>query len=498
MANSVGGRMCNSAGNGMGGSIANSMGGSIANSAGGGLGSRAGGGMASRSANGVAASVAVPRAAGSAAKRAEPFTVMAKPVGSRCNMECSYCYYLDRPRAPGLARMPDAVLGEYVRQYIEASLGPAIQFTWHGGEPTLAGLDFYRRAVELQRRHLPAGWECWNNLQTNGLLLDDEWCAFLARERFDVGLSVDGAQRAHDECRRDRGGGATYAAVAEAARRLQAHGIQPDLLCAVTPSVAAAPLEAYRALRGLGTGWLQFIPIVRRAGVGSGREAAPGSVGSEEYGRFLGAVFDEWIMNDVGRLGVQLFAEAALVWSGAAGAASLCWMAPECGQALVVEQDGGVYSCDHFVDAAHRLGSIAAGAPPSLGEIAASPAQRRFGEAKRAGLPQRCLGCAWLGVCNGGCPKDRFAAGEGGEQGLNYLCGGLSLFFSHAERPLKRLIELRKGGALPEAAMAALREEARASERARWAGVGRNDPCPCGSGRKAKSCCWHKRPASMA
>lgn len=421
---------------------------------------------------------------------------MAKPVGSLCNMECSYCYYLAHERPRGLARMTDAVLEAYVRQYIEASPGPAVQFTWHGGEPTLAGLDFYRRAVGLQRRWLPAGWECWNNLQTNGLLLDDEWCAFLADERFDVGLSLDGAQWLHDEYRKDGGGRGTYAAAAESARRLMAHGVRPDLLCAVTSSATEDPLGVYRALRDFGTGWIQFIPIVRRA-FGGALDAAltPDSVDGESYGRFLCAIFDEWLLNDIGRLDVQLFAEASLVWSGAAGAASLCWMAPSCGRALVVEQDGGVYSCDHFADPAHRIGSIAcAGGGASIGELADSPAQRRFGGMKRAGLPSRCLGCEWLSVCNGGCPKDRVAAGEGGEPGLNRLCDGLRMFFARAEQPLKRVVEMRRRGERPEAIMAGLRAESLARSRAVWRGVGRNDPCPCGSGRKAKNCCWHKRP----
>ncbi len=418
-------------------------------------------------------------------KAAESFTVMAKPVGPRCNLACSYCYYLGTDGiygGPIPSKMSDGLLETYIRQYIAASPGPIVPFTWHGGEPTLAGLDFYRRAVELQQRYLPPGWSCWNNLQTNGILLDDEWCSFLADARFDVGLSIDGTQRTHDAYRKDLGGRGTYERVVAAVRRLQAHGVQPDLLCTVTSAAAEDPLAVYRALRDLDTGWMQFIPIVRRKPDG---QVTADSVTAEGYGDFLCAVFDEWIRNDIGRLEIQLVAETALVWAG--GSANLCWMAPTCGRVLIVEQDGGVYSCDHFVALEHRIGDIATS---TLGELVDTPAQRRFGDAKRDRLPRQCRDCAWLAVCNGGCPKDRFAYTEDGEAGLNYLCGGLRRFFAYAEQPLKRVMELRRGGAAPDAIMAELRAESKA----RWRGVGRNDPCPCGSGRKAKHCCWSRRP----
>jgi uncharacterized protein len=391
--------------------------------------------------------------------------------------------------------MDEALLEAYIRRYIEASPGPVVQFTWHGGEPTLAGLDFYRRAVDLQRHYLPQGWECWNNLQTNGLLLDDEWCLFLAETGFDVGLSIDGTGYVHDEYRK-RGGAGTYDEVLASVRRLQARGIQPDLLCTVTSLSASEPFAVYNALRGLGTGWIQFIPIVRSIAGGLTAE----SVTPEGYGSFLCAVFDEWAFHDLGRTEVQLFAETARVWAG--GEAGLCWMAPSCGRALIVEQDGGVYSCDHFVDPDHRIGSIV---DTPLGMLADSPEQRLFGSAKRSGLGTQCLSCRWLSVCNGGCPKDRFTPAavtsadarrgggsppEGGPA-LNYLCAGLKRFFSHAEKPLKKITRQRMEGARPEAIMAALRSDARQI----WRGVGRNDPCPCGSGLKAKHCCWHKRPA---
>jgi uncharacterized protein len=414
-----------------------------------------------------------------------PFVVMAKPVGPVCNLECSYCYYLDTNHfyaRPHRFLMSDTLLETYICQYISASPGPTVLFVWHGGEPTLAGLDFYRRAVELQKHYLPQGWTCWNNLQTNGILLDDEWCSFLADTQFDVGLSIDGTPWLHDACRKDPQGQGTYERVVAAIHRLQAHGVQPDLLCVVTSAVAKEPISVYRALRDFNTGWIQFIPIVRPTSNG---QVTPDSVTGEAYGRFLCTVFDEWVHHDLGRLNVQFFAEMILAWSGVA--TDVCWMAPTCGRVLIVEHDGGVYSCDHFVTPEHRIGDLETSL---LSELVDSPIQRRFGNDKRDRLPAQCRACSWLMVCNGGCPKDRFALAEDGEPGLNYLCSGLRYFFAHTEKPLKKVIERMKQGLSSEAIMAELRAELQV----RWSGIGRNDLCPCGSGLKAKNCCWSQRP----
>jgi serine-type anaerobic sulfatase-maturating enzyme len=415
----------------------------------------------------------------------KPFVVMAKPVGPVCNLDCSYCYYLETTRyysRPHQFRMSDALLETYIRQYIADSPGPNVLFVWHGGEPTLAGLDFFRRAVELQKRCLPQGWTCWNNLQTNGILLDDEWCSFLADAHFDVGLSIDGTKWLHDACRKDHQGRGTYERAVAAIKRLQAHNVQPDLLCVVTSAIAKEPVNVYRALRNLNTGWMQFIPVVRRTSNG---EVTPDSVTGEVYGNFLRIVFGEWLYHDFGKLNVQFFAEMLLVWSG--GTPTVCWMAPTCGRVLIIEHDGGVYACDHFVTPEYRIGSIETS---SLSELVESPVQRRFGDDKRDRLPAQCRSCSWLVVCNGGCPKDRFALAEDGKPGLNFLCSGLKQFYAHAEKPLKKVIEYMKHGLSQEAILAELRAELLA----RWKGIGRNDPCPCGSGRKAKNCCWSQRP----
>ena len=377
------------------------------------------------------------------------FAVMAKPVGSRCNLACEYCYYNRTEGPDGLNRMTDELLELFIRQYIEASEGPEVYIVWHGGEPTLAGLDFYRRAVELQKRYLPEGWSCRNNLQTNGILLDAEWCAFIAEARFDVGLSIDGAAHLHDQYRKDHGGKGSCQNALLAIRRLQAHGVQPDLLCTVTSSAAREPLAVYRALRELDTGWIQFIPIVRRDGEG---RLTPDSVTANGYGDFLIAIFDEWALHDIGRLDVQLFAEAARVWSG--GAAGLCWMAPTCGRAIIVEMDGGVYSCDHFVYPEYRIGDIKTGALRDLVEL---PVQVRFGDNKRNLLPDKCRACPWLAVCNGGCPKDRFVTEAGGAPSMNYLCAGLQRFFAHAHPVALQILRFARRGLFPAAIMAELR-----------------------------------------
>ena len=425
--------------------------------------------------------------------RARPFTVMAKPVGGLCNLRCEYCYYktsepvqLDARAAA--YRMSDETLKRFMKQYIKSSAdiasgdGAEISFVWHGGEPTLAGLPFYKLAVKTQKRYLPKGMTCRNNIQTNGVLLDDEWCAFIADARFDVGLSIDGASWIHDSYRKDHLGRGTWKAAAGAIERLRAYGVKPDLLCTVNALTASEPLEVYRALRGLNTGWIQFIPIVRRSPEG---ELTEDSVSARAYGDFLRAVFDEWALHDLGSLDVQLFAETAR--SRAGGEPGLCWMARTCGRVLIVERDGGVYSCDHFVAPEYRLGDIYSG---DLRELADSPRQTRFGDDKLTNLPHECLSCPWLDLCNGGCPKDRIAPAADGGPPRNHLCDGLRSFFAHAAPVVDLIIDraaLRKS---PSAVMTELRK--RYAEK--WTGVGRNDPCPCGSGKKAKNCCWDKRP----
>jgi len=432
-----------------------------------------------------------------------PFSVMIKPVGSICNLRCGYCYYSKTDRtefALAESLMTDDVLERFIGQYISASTGPEVSFVWHGGEPSLAGIDFYRQVVKLQQHYLPEGWSCWNNLQTNGILLDDEWCRFLAEEHFDVGLSLDGTRKHHDRFRTDFSGAGSYERVVETARRLQSHGIQPDLLCTVNSSNVKEPLETYRALRELDTGWIQFIPIVNRDLSGEPGAVTPDSVDPLEFGDFLIAIFDEWAMNDLGRIDVQIFAEMSRILNN--GTAGLCWMAPTCGRALIVEVDGSVYCCDHFVDHEHRIGDIMT---TDLGILADSAPQIQFGNSKRDALPSKCRECTFLHLCNGGCPKDRFIHGDkpgaspdkadgspdkSKESPINYLCAGLTRFFSYAAYKVGSILLLNERGQSPQEIMNIMR----GFWKSQWEGIGRNDPCPCGSGRKAKNCCWYRRP----
>jgi uncharacterized protein len=405
-----------------------------------------------------------------------PFVVMVKPVGPVCNLACGYCYYRGTADMYGRRhafRMSDATLDLFVRQFIEASPGPEVHFVWHGGEPTLAGLQFFQRAVALQRRYLPAGWRCLNNLQTNGTLLDDAWCAFLAEEGFEVGLSVDGPALLHDAQRPDHQGIGSAKRVAAGLRRLLAHKVEPDLLCTVTAATAAQPQTVYRALREMGSTFIQFIPIIRPTPDGLSAD----SIGAREYGQFLCSVFDEWIRRDLGRIVVQFFAESYRAWAGKP--TTMCALAETCGSVLVVEHDGAVYACDHFVRDSHRLGTVDT---EQLGTLLRAPEQLHFGRRKRDDLPGQCQRCPWLFACRGGCPKDRLATTDAGEPGLNVLCEGLRAFYVHADPLLRRMVA---AGRHPSA----VKEELRAEEQRRWRGIGRNDPCPCGSGRKAKRCC---------
>ena len=407
----------------------------------------------------------------------EPFVVMVKPTGSLCNMTCSYCYY-NTGHSEGI--MTGETLELFIKQYIEAAPGPAVSFIWHGGEPTLAGPAFFKKVVELQKKYLPDGWSCWNNLQTNGLLLDDGWCEFLQKNRFDVGISIDGDERSHNFFRRSQDDSAVYVKTAESIERLKSRGIKPDLLCTVNSVTVKEPLKVYRALREFNTGWIQFIPVVNNA---EGKLTVE-SVTPKEYGRFLCDIFDEWVLHDFCDIDIQLFSEILRVYTG--GSAALCYIAPVCGQSIVADWDGRIYSCDHFVDSRHYLGDIH---KMHLGEIVRLPAQTAFGRRKQDRLPEECRKCDFLHLCNGGCPKDRLIVKDDGEYPQNILCEGLMQFYSYIMPVVQVITSLRKRHISSAGIMKVLRDEVRRI----WKDVKRNDPCPCGSGKKAKNCCWYKR-----
>jgi len=408
------------------------------------------------------------------------FQVMVKPIGAVCNLECQYCYYLSKkdlyPNA-GAFRMTDDLLEQYVVQHIAASPMQAILFSWHGGEPTVLGLDYFRRIVELQRKHRPPGREILNNIQTNGTLLDEAWCQFLAAEGFLVGLSLDGPKELHDHYRVDKQERATHKSVLQAFRLLQRHRVHCDVLCVVHNQNVRQPAAVYRFFKDLGVQFLQFLPLVaRQAEGGVGAQSVP----AEAYGTFLCSIFDEWVRRDVGRMHVQNFDEAARPFLGMDHA--LCVSAQHCGNIVVLEHNGDVYACDHFVDPAHRLGNIR---DTPLAELLENPALLQFGRNKRERLPRYCQQCDVLDLCNGGCPKDRLAKTPQGEDGLNALCPGLKQFYTHSRPLLQRLAWQQRSGEPMEHYLRTLRsEDAAAAPKAN-----RNDPCPCGSGKKYKKCC---------
>lgn len=366
---------------------------------------------------------------------ARPLYVMAKPAGAMCNMACTYCYYLEKKELyaddPKMV-MSDSMLELYTKRYLEAQTMGIVNFTWHGGEALMRPLSFYKRAMELQQKYA-GGREIMNCLQTNGTLLDDEWCRFLRDNNWLVGVSIDGPQEFHDEYRRNRGGRPSFLNVMKGIRLLQKHGVEWNAMAVINDYNADYPLEFYNFFKDLGCHYIQFTPIVERlkqgnrlASVREGGDLAPFSVTPEQWGNFLCTLFDEWVKADVGTYYIQLFDATLANWAGVEP--GVCTMAPQCGHAGVMEYNGDVYSCDHFVFPDYRLGNIR---DTSFIEMMGSDRQLRFGASKRDSLPGQCRRCRWLFACNGECPKNRFAVTADGEPGLNYLCEGYRKFFGH-------------------------------------------------------------------
>ena len=400
----------------------------------------------------AAATPAVAVGAASDTKTAAPppaFHLLAKPTGSACNLDCAYCFFLDKERLyPGLRpHMSDAVMERYIRQLIEAHRAPRVTIAWQGGEPTLMGLEFFRRAVACAADSARPGMRLEHTIQTNGTRLNGDWAAFFKEHEFLVGLSIDGPRTLHDRYRRDKSGRPTFDRVMRGLGHLRDHGVAWNALTAVHAGNADHPAEVYRFLRDeCGATFIQFIPIVERQsydGVPFG-EVTERSVTAEQWGRFLAGVFDEWVGRDVGEVYVQLFDVALANWFGEPS--GLCVHSPTCGTALALEFNGDVYSCDHFVEPAHRLGNIS---EHHLGELVGSERQRRFGQDKRDTLPAFCRDCDVLFACNGGCPKDRLIEAPDGEPGLNYLCAGFKEFFAHADEPMRAMCALLRAGRAP-------------------------------------------------
>lgn len=378
-----------------------------------------------------------------------PFHLMAKPVSYQCNIACDYCFYLEKESgtlkpAKASRHMDDATLEAYVRQYIEANPGPEVEFTWQGGEPTLAGIPFYEKALVLQKKY--AGGKCISNsMQTNGVLIDEAWAQFLSSNDFLVGLSIDGPQWLHDRYRKTRNQRSVFDKVIHAMSLLHQHGVAVNVLAVVNNVTAEHPQEIYRFLtRELHAEHVQFIPAVEQRPANekygellypqslSGRNVTEWSVSGEQWGRFINSVFDLWVREDVGRVYVQLFDSALAAWLGEKP--SLCVMQSSCGFGLVVEQNGDVYSCDHYVYPEHRLGNLRR---DSLAKMATSKQQRKFGMAKTE-VTGECQRCEWRFACHGGCPKHRI--NKIGERWHNHLCAGYKAMFSHMDPYMRFMV----------------------------------------------------------
>ena len=363
-----------------------------------------------------------------------PLYVMLKPVGSRCNLACSYCYYLEKGRLySGQEQqiLSDELLETFIRQYIEAQTMPQVLFTWHGGEPLLRPLSFYRKALELQQKYA-RGRQIDNCLQTNGTLLTDEWCEFLRENRFLVGISIDGPQPLHDAYRNH-----SFKKVMHGIRLLQKHGVEWNAMATVNHLNADHPVEFYRFFKEIDCQYLQFTPVVERIArrpdglcLASAQQQEATltdfSITPEQWGRFLCGVYDEWVKADIGKVFVQLFDATLANWAGEPP--GICSMSPNCGRAAAMEANGDVYSCDHFVFPEYRLGNIR---QQSLTEMLYGVCQQQFGRDKSASLPHQCRECRFLFACHGECPKNRFVKDRYGETGLNYLCKGYYQFFAH-------------------------------------------------------------------
>lgn len=384
------------------------------------------------------------------------FHLLAKPTGSVCNLDCAYCFFLEKEKLyPGRrSRMSDELLERYIRELIAAHHTPEVTIAWQGGEPMLMGLEFFRRAVELGRKYARPGTTVRHTIQTNGTKINGDWARFFKENGFLVGLSIDGPRELHDAYRRDKAGKPTFDKVMRGLAALREHGVEWNALTTVNASNADHPASVYRFLRDeCGCEFVQLIPIVERPtadGVPYGDTVTDRSVGAQQWGEFLIGVFEEWVRRDVGEVYVQMFDVALANWYGEP--AGLCVHSATCGAALALEFNGDVYACDHFVEPGYLRGNIR---ERPLMELVGAPEQVRFGRDKLERLPRYCMECDVRFACHGGCPKDRItttpadAGSPAGEPGLNYLCPGFKTFFHHVDAPMRRMCELLREDRAP-------------------------------------------------
>jgi uncharacterized protein len=396
---------------------------------------------------------------------ASAFHVLAKPTGAICNLDCKYCFFLSKEMLyPGdRFRMSDELLKTYIRQLLDAQPLGEVNVAWQGGEPTLMGIDFFRRAIAYVEQYQKPGQTVLHTIQTNGTLLNDDWGAFFKEHNFLVGLSIDGPQAMHDAYRVDKRGAGSFDDVMQGHEMLRRHNVDINVLCTIHGANADHPLEVYRFFRDeLQAAYMQFIPIVERttealiplANLGWGKrpggdrplytqhggQVTDRSVGAEQFGRFLIAIFDEWVSRDVGKVFVQTFDVALGSWIGQH---NLCIFSPTCGSAVALEHNGDLYSCDHYVEPDYRLGNIC---ETPMADLVASDKQRAFGQHKLDSLPKYCRDCNVLFACYGECPRNRFIAAPDGEAGLNYLCAGYKNFFNHIDPTMNTMAGLLRQG----------------------------------------------------
>ncbi len=429
-------------------------------------------------------------------KTSDAYHLMAKPSGPLCNLDCTYCFYLEKenlyPKKNNWI-MNEEILESYTRQYIQSQKTNEINFTWQGGEPTLAGLNFFKKTIELQKKY-SNGKKITNSFQTNGVLLNDEWCEFFANNNFLIGISIDGPKEYHDRYRVFKGGQPTFDKVINAIELLKKFKVDFNTLTCVNKFNSYHPFEIYHFLKEIDSHYIQFIPIVGRISLDNDEKlklikpnyqnksiVSSWSVESLQYGKFLSNIFDEWVRNDVGKYFVQIFDVSLESWLNLPQ--SLCVFRETCGNAMVIEHNGDIYSCDHFVYPDNKLGNII---EEGIASIVDKPEQDKFGLDKRDTLPNYCLNCDVRFACNGECPKHRFIKTPDGEEGLNYLCSGYKYFFHHIDVYMKFMANELLNNRAPANIMEWVKEKDKGFPSLK---VERNALCPCGSGKKYKSCC---------
>jgi uncharacterized protein len=445
---------------------------------------------------------------GIAASAPPRFHLLAKPSGSTCNIDCKYCFFLSKEALypNDRHRMSEATLETYIRQLLESHRMPEVTVAWQGGEPTLMGVDFFRKAVALVERYRRPDQKVEHTFQTNGIALDDEWGAFLKEHNVLVGLSIDGPREMHDTHRVTRGGQGTFDLVMKGWQCLRRHDVDFNVLCTVNAANQDHGRRVYQFFRDeIGTKWMQFIPIIERATpetihianrgwserpkekrllyTQSGSLVTERSVGGAAYGQFLVDIFEEWVRHDVGQVYVQLFDVTLEAYFGSY---KLCIHAPTCGYGPALEHNGDLYACDHFVEPRYKLGNIH---KVHMLELVASAQQQKFGQDKRDTLTRQCQDCEVRPLCNGGCPKDRFIESTDGERGHNYLCEGLYRFFTHTRPAMQYMGQLYSHGRAPAEVMQWIAQQD--ARRGPYA------PCPCGSGQKFRFCHGARTPRAV-